>query len=75
MEKNHFPVVNLDYFGMAEPAYYLGTRYIPYQSDKNPPRGLIAVSVTNYHKNHAYRWFSDKKPIAIIGYSILVYRI
>ncbi|MFH1903736.1 MAG: glycosyltransferase family 39 protein [Candidatus Omnitrophota bacterium] len=75
LEKNHFPTVNLDYFGMAEPAYYLGTRYIPYQSDKNPPKGLVAVSVTNYHKNRAYRWFSDKKPVAVIGYSILVYRI
>ncbi|HEY6329813.1 MAG TPA: glycosyltransferase family 39 protein [Blastocatellia bacterium] len=46
----------------------------------HPPKGVYAISQTNlkgvFFKNHdLYRWFWSRKPDAVVGHSIYIYRI
>jgi len=88
MDAHHVGEINLGYFGTADPGYY-GIRWagLPGTSENNTPtiRGLripgyVAVSVQNLHAIHRdapvpefYAPLLERKPLAVIGYSIDVY--
>jgi len=82
--------INLSYFGTADPAYYnIDCTYLPggpFFTDrlvKSPDLpGYVAVSVTNLRGVYfaessrlIYHKLLLAKPVAIIGYSIYVYRL
>jgi dolichyl-phosphate-mannose-protein mannosyltransferase len=88
MDQNQVRHINLSYFGSADPAYYgIDCTHLPgapafAASQVAPPRlpGYVAVSVTNLvgvYLGEAgrafYRPLLDRKPDAVIGYSIHVY--
>lgn len=81
--------INLAYFGTADPAYYginctrLPSAFLaPALVQKPQLPGYVAVSVTNLHgallrgRLRSFYWpLLDEKPVAVIGYSIYVYRV
>jgi hypothetical protein len=88
MNKNNVQHINLAYFGTADPAYYgmqctplPGSEYFVEKGSKGPRLpGYVAVSITildGVYLDDAtkafYRPFLDRKPNAVIGYSIRVY--
>ncbi len=90
MDENNVRHINLSYFGTADPAYYkidctylLGAPFFAEQSVKPPQLpGFIAVSATNLRGPYfVERWrgyyapLLEMEPVAVIGYSIYVYRV
>ncbi len=87
MDKNRVTRINLSYFGMADPTYYgieytrLPAAFVPLDQIQPPQLpGYVAVSVTNlrglYLNDNGkafYRPLLERKPDAVIGYSIYVY--
>ncbi len=76
VDEHYINKIRVDYFGGADPTYYLGNKFIPWQADKNPEKGYYAISVTYFQQARAlnqYQWLKDKKPVATIGNSILVF--
>jgi hypothetical protein len=88
MDAHHVGQINLSYFGTADPAYYgMHWAALPGTStDLTPtfrePRlpGYVAVSVQYLHGLHLdplspdlYAPLLERKPLAVIGYSIHVY--
>jgi Dolichyl-phosphate-mannose-protein mannosyltransferase len=78
--------LGLDYFGTAEPEYYLPRgRYTPWHAENGPyPGRYIAVSETileydrltsAQHHRTGYAYLRASEPIAKIGYSIYVYKL
>ncbi|MGD1018829.1 MAG: glycosyltransferase family 39 protein [Verrucomicrobiia bacterium] len=88
MDAHHVEVINLSYFGTADPGYY-GIRWagLPGMMENMAPTvsgprlpGYVAVSVQNLHDVHrvapAPDFFTpllERTPAAVIGYSIHVY--
>lgn len=90
VEDNNVEKIHFDYFGWANPSYYLKGGYIgiragDYKSAneflrKNPGDGYIAVSASFYmgsrdNPNKNHIWLDSYKPIAVIGNSIFVWKI
>lgn len=86
VEDKKIPRLTLDYFGWADPSYYLGERYIWSNSKvftdardflaRNQSNGWLAVSATFLQNNpDAYGWLTHYQPTVIIGHSIFVYHI
>jgi hypothetical protein len=81
--------INLAYFGNADPAYYdIRCTYLPgspfFAKDKIEGPwipGYVAVSVNNLHNaadetvRAFYKPLLEREPVAVIGYSIRVYRV
>lgn len=86
IERN-IPKIELDYFGWADPSYYLKDRFLWLTSDKYEneadflnnakSNGWIAVSATYLMNNYRtkYAWLYRHEPVAIIGNSIFVYHL
>jgi hypothetical protein len=88
MDTHHVKVINLSYFGTADPDYY-GIHWVclPGVQDNENPNvpglrlpGYVAVSVQNLHgvlrdapAPDFYTHLLERKPSAVIGYSIHVY--
>jgi hypothetical protein len=88
MDAHHVEEINLSYFGTADPGYY-GIRWarLPGMLENFTPNtrgvrlpGYVAVSVQNLHSAHRdapvpefYIPLLERKPTAVIGYSIHVY--
>ena len=91
VSKNGIDKIYLDYFGGADPEYYLKEKYVSWQGTKNPeelPKGsYLAVSATflqggrgepasGFNQSSGfYRWLDKYKLVTKIGYSIFVYYI
>lgn len=88
VKENDIDEVRLHYFGTADPAYFLGNTYVPFENTLGERHGWIAVSATNLQEGRAtpakgyndkptdyYRWLDAYEPRAIIGHSIFVYYI
>ena len=89
VDANNIKKLNLDYFGWADPYYYLGKKVIWIQNGRytsarefladNPGGGYIAVSATFYQQSIAtdknYGWLSEQKPGIRIGHSIFIFYI
>jgi hypothetical protein len=89
MNLHHVPHVNLGYFGNADPAYYgIRCTYLPgspfFAKDKIEGPwvpGYVAVSANNLHNaadetvRAFYKPLLKREPVAVIGYSIHVYRV
>lgn len=82
--------VDVDYFGMAPPSYYLSDTYHAspdggYTSReallaRHPNGAYLAVSATNYSwrrtgGQRVYGWLDAYRPLANIGGSILIWRV
>ncbi|MFY9462794.1 MAG: glycosyltransferase family 39 protein [Candidatus Sungiibacteriota bacterium] len=80
--------IALDYFGGADPRYYLGNRFEPWWSSRGPARGYFAISSSfrqgafgtpapgfTRKKEDGYEWLKQYEPIAQIGNSIFVYNL
>lgn len=89
-EENKISTMNLDYFGWADPAYYLGSahKYMrggTYTNKEsflkdNPNGGWLAVSTTFYQESglsaeRPYAWLNNIEPATTIGHSIFVWHI
>lgn len=87
---NNIPKIYVDYFGWADPAYYLRERFAwltagQFNSKEdflrfNPQGGYLAVSATFYMNSRqnpatSYEWLDEYKPMAVIGNSIFVWRL
>lgn len=89
VDTNNIQNISLDYFGWADPTYYLGDKATWIRNGKyisarefildNPNGGYIAVSATFYQQSIAtdknYSWLSEYKPVIIVGNSIFVWHI
>ena len=90
VNKNNISKINFDYFGWADPYYYLKDKYVwmsagKYKSAEDflkeyPDGGHIAVSATFFmgtinKPDQNYIWLLGRKPAAIIGNSIFVWKI
>jgi hypothetical protein len=91
VKNNNIQTIYLDYFGGASAEYYLGDRFQPWWSDRDPkelpPNSWLAVSATLLQggrgrpvsgfdqKTGYYNWLNQYKPVEIIGHSIFVYQI
>ncbi|MEK9158334.1 MAG: glycosyltransferase family 39 protein [Patescibacteria group bacterium] len=89
VKENEITTIYSDYFGWADPTYYLGStfngirggRFTSKQSflAENPNGGWLAISSTFYQESGAtdksYAWLDKIKPKTIIGNSILVWHI
>jgi hypothetical protein len=80
--------INLSYFGNGDPAYY-GIEYTPLPGQSFLPSGpisairlpgYVAISATNLRgaylndfERKLYAPLRERKPVAILGYSIYVY--
>lgn len=84
------PHLDLDYFGMAPPSYYLRDAYhAPLEGGytsreelltRHPNGAYLAISATNYAwrrtgAQRVYRWLDTHRPLANIGGSILIWRV
>lgn len=78
VEDNNLDKIRVDYFGGADyPPYYLGNKYISWDSKKSPEKGYYAISVTYFQQAmfyNEYQWLKDKKPLTTIGHSILIFK-
>lgn len=89
MDANQVTHINLCYFGTADPAYYgIECTQLPgspfFVESPSAPQlpGYVAVSVTQLQGVYLpepwrsfYRKLQQQTPVAVIGYSIFVYRI
>jgi hypothetical protein len=88
MDENRVEKINLSYFGSADPAYYgIHCTYLPGSTvfgtnriEKPSLPGLVAVSVQNLtgaglDGDPFYKPLFNVEPLAVIGYSIRVYRV
>ena len=88
IEKNNIDKIAIEYFGGGSPKYYLGDKFIPWRSSKGLYRGYYAVSATllqnavgtpaqgfQIKPEDSYSWLKGKQPIAVIGYSIFIYKL
>jgi uncharacterized membrane protein (Fun14 family) len=88
MDTHHVEVINLSYFGTADPGYYgIPWAALPGTPENDTPNvrglrlpGYVAVSVQNLHGVHRdapvpefYTPLLERKPSAVIGYSIHIY--
>lgn len=77
--------IRLDYFGMADPKYYLKDKYIMWWPAKKPVEaGWYAISTEFIQENiysktkpdsESYRWLKNKNPLYQVGTSLLVYYV
>ncbi len=71
--------IYVDYFGGSVVDYYLGDKCTLWSADKKGrPHGWFAVSLNSYALGTAsgeYAWLRAYKPVARIGYSMLVFRL
>ncbi len=91
VNKNDIPKLQLDYFGWADPTYYMDGHFVPVHDStyvdsrdflrRNPAGGWIAVSATYFQHSISrdnamgYRWLNAYTPVASIGNSMLVWHI
>ncbi len=91
VDANGIQTIQLDYFGWADPQYYMPGRFITIHDSsytdardflkRNPNGGWIAVSATYFEHSISrenalgYRWLNAYTPVASIGNSILVWYI
>ena len=77
--------IRVDYFGMANPEYYLRNNFTPWWKSKRPIEpGWYAISTLflqegiyskNLPDNESYRWLKNIEPFTQIGTSIFIYYI
>jgi hypothetical protein len=75
VEAHQIESIAVDYFGGGSVAYELGTKAIPWSSEKGPYAGWLAVSVTVFTSAQG-RWdpaLHGQVPVATLGYSIAVF--
>lgn len=74
--------IAVDYYGSDDPAYRLGSAFVPWWSANGKPTGWFAVSAstltnathsTDIQEADRYSWLKDEKPVAKIGNTISVY--
>ena len=90
MDQHEVQHINLSYFGTADPTYYkIDCTYLPGGAFFDEPLvkapqlpGFVAVSATNLRgvyfsegSRNIYQRLLEREPVAIIGYSIYVYRV
>ena len=75
-KENDIESIELDYFGWADPNYYLSNRF-KWLADGKPQGLWIAVSGTYLMNNSdgKYAWLVNKIPFTVIGNSIFVYHL
>lgn len=82
---NNIDTIRVDYFGGAEPSYYLGNTYKPWYGGLTPEAGWYALSSFFIQENTyktivpgtpSYRdWLWKFKPVARAGESIFIYHL
>ena len=88
VKENKVEKIHLDYFGQADPEYYIGDAWVnthswTYRSKDdflraNPQGGYLAVSVSFYmgtrgNPDESYAWLDRYEPTEIIGNSIYIW--
>lgn len=90
-DKNKIDKIYVDYFGGADPSYYLKEKFAPWwggrKKEELPSGSYLAVSASFLQGGQGkpvqgfnqpsgfYNWLKDYTPVAIIGHSIFIYRI
>ena len=90
-DDNKVDKIYVDYFGGADPSYYLKDKYISWNGKNDPkelPKGsYLAVSATLLQGGRGkpapsfneptgyYLWLNNYEPVARAGYSIFIYHI
>ncbi|MEK7148987.1 MAG: glycosyltransferase family 39 protein [Patescibacteria group bacterium] len=80
--------IALDYFGGGSPKYYLGDRFVPWQSSRGPAHGWFAISASflqgatgtpvpglEIRPEDTYSWLRGQAPVARAGTSIFIYQL
>ena len=88
VEANGIEKIAVDYFGGANPKYYLGDKFELWQSSRGPAHGWFAISASLRQAafgtpapgflrkpEDSYEWLRPHQPVARIGYSIFVYQL
>lgn len=86
VDDNKINSIAIDYFGSGRPSYFIPGS-IQWKGEYGKPHGYFAISASTYSQviakfrdtgedvNPNYTWLRDEKPVATIGYSILVFKI
>ncbi|TSD03300.1 MAG: hypothetical protein Greene071436_331 [Parcubacteria group bacterium Greene0714_36] len=85
-QENNITKISLDYFGGADPRYYLGGRFEPWWSSRGPAHGYFAISASARQSAYgapapgfsrkpedSYEWLAQYEPVARAGASIFIY--
>ena len=81
VEQRNIQQIHLNFFGSAEPAYYLQEKYREISSCSEPVKGWVAVSAMWYADSRRTpecdyrRWLPMERLVTKIGYSIFVFHI
>ncbi|MBI2056130.1 MAG: glycosyltransferase family 39 protein [Candidatus Sungbacteria bacterium] len=88
VEENNIETIAVDYFGGSNPKYYLGDKFVPWQSSKGPASGWFAISATFQQgtfgntapgffrgPEDSYIWLQPYEPVARAGTSIFIYKL
>ncbi|MEF8847222.1 MAG: phospholipid carrier-dependent glycosyltransferase [Candidatus Paceibacterota bacterium] len=91
VDKHNVEEIYLDYFGGADPAYYLGDKYKKWKAEASPselpPNSYFAISINQLQGGRAYpvknyggpvghyRWLNDEELIDRAGKTIFIYRV
>ncbi|PIZ01111.1 hypothetical protein COY62_00250 [bacterium (Candidatus Howlettbacteria) CG_4_10_14_0_8_um_filter_40_9] len=86
VDDNKINSIAIDYFGSGRPSYYIPSSR-QWKGEMGKPQGYFAISASTYSQvtgkfkdtgedvNPGYIWLRDEKPVANIGYSILVFNV
>lgn len=84
IDENKIDKIRVDYFGGGDVGYYLGNKAIIWHAHMGQEPGWYAISATFlqnslYYKitegEPDYQWLREREPFAVVGNSILVYKI
>lgn len=88
VNQNKIDKISVDYFGGGNPRYYLGDKFIPWNSTKGYTSGWYAVSASirtqafgtpikgfNRDEKETYNWLQTYSPVARAGSSIFIYKL
>jgi hypothetical protein len=81
VEQRGITGIHTEYFGPADPSYYLKERYLGSLGCSEPPRGWVAVSAMVYPGSpwapqcDYQRWLPMEKLVATIGHSIFIFQV
>ncbi len=84
VDQNGIDTIHVDYFGGAEPAYYLGDRYERWYDQLPPEPGWYAISSLFYQESlyrdnpegkQTYAWLAEYPLIARAGDSIFIFYV
>ncbi|OGI25521.1 MAG: hypothetical protein A3J76_03655 [Candidatus Moranbacteria bacterium RBG_13_45_13] len=84
VDENNIDKIRVDYFGGGDVVHYLGDKATVWHAHMGQEPGWYAISATFLQNSLYYKitegtpdydWLRQREPYAVIGHSILIYKI